>query len=266
MVGKGRKGGEKILQPQGHHAKDGQLHRYAPPWRARRRRPTLNFPLSAPTDVSRRNTPRCKDIASESQWTRGEDPAYVYYCDNETVVGVEFADVPDAKGVLGETLLPAPTAVEPRPQSLLSRAPSPGATLVADISSNFLTRPVDVSKVRGRVGVSWPPLASDGSPMDGFFLPYLFSLGSCTLVRKRMQAQPVSRSSLVRLRAASCLLLPLPRRPVSLHLTPPFHHFTSPPQVREDLLGKAIKETPLVFDYKSMADADSMPNTPPTWR
>lgn len=36
-----------------------------------------------------------------SQWSRGEDPAYLYYCDNETVVGVEFPDVPDAKGEEG---------------------------------------------------------------------------------------------------------------------------------------------------------------------
>ena len=42
------------------------------------------------------------DIPDESQWSRGEDPAYLYYCDNETVVGVEFPDVPDAKGEGGD--------------------------------------------------------------------------------------------------------------------------------------------------------------------
>jgi phosphoserine aminotransferase len=35
--------------------------------------------------------------------------------------------------------------------------------------------------------------------------------------------------------------------------------------VREDLLGKARPGTPAVFDYKAMADADSMLNTPPTF-
>ena len=35
--------------------------------------------------------------------------------------------------------------------------------------------------------------------------------------------------------------------------------------VREDLIGKARPGTPLVFDYKAMADADSMLNTPPTF-
>ena len=35
--------------------------------------------------------------------------------------------------------------------------------------------------------------------------------------------------------------------------------------VREDLLGHAIKETPNVLNYKLMADADSMLNTPPTF-
>jgi phosphoserine aminotransferase len=35
--------------------------------------------------------------------------------------------------------------------------------------------------------------------------------------------------------------------------------------VREDLLGQALPETPTVLDYKKMADADSMVNTPPTF-
>jgi phosphoserine aminotransferase len=35
--------------------------------------------------------------------------------------------------------------------------------------------------------------------------------------------------------------------------------------VREDLLGQAIPETPTVLDYKKMAEADSMVNTPPTF-
>ncbi len=35
--------------------------------------------------------------------------------------------------------------------------------------------------------------------------------------------------------------------------------------VRDDLLGHAIPETPTVLDYRKMADADSMVNTPPTF-
>ena len=35
--------------------------------------------------------------------------------------------------------------------------------------------------------------------------------------------------------------------------------------VREDLLGRALKETPNVLDYKLMAETDSMLNTPPTF-
>jgi phosphoserine aminotransferase len=35
--------------------------------------------------------------------------------------------------------------------------------------------------------------------------------------------------------------------------------------VREDLIGKARRETPGVLDYKTMADSDSMWNTPPTF-
>jgi len=35
--------------------------------------------------------------------------------------------------------------------------------------------------------------------------------------------------------------------------------------VRDDLIGRARSETPLVFDYKAAADASSMLNTPPTF-
>lgn len=61
-------------------------------------------------------------IPPESQWTLTKDPkdiAYVYYCDNETVGGVEFPSVPNV------------------PE---------GVDLVGDMSSNILSRRFDVSK------------------------------------------------------------------------------------------------------------------------
>jgi len=51
------------------------------------------------------------------QWNVRPDAAYVHYCSNETIQGVEFHATPDS-----------------------------GAVLVADASSHFLSRPVDVSK------------------------------------------------------------------------------------------------------------------------
>jgi phosphoserine aminotransferase len=51
-------------------------------------------------------------------WKVRPDTAYVHYCSNETIGGVEYHDVPDAKG----------------------------AVLVADASSHILSRPLDVSK------------------------------------------------------------------------------------------------------------------------
>lgn len=58
-------------------------------------------------------------IPDPSTWNLNPDASYVYYCANETVHGVEFDFVPDVKG----------------------------AVLVCDMSSNFLSKPVDVSKV-----------------------------------------------------------------------------------------------------------------------
>lgn len=57
-------------------------------------------------------------IPDPSSWTLNPAASYVYYCCNETVHGVEYNFVPETNGV----------------------------TLVADMSSNFLSRPVDVSK------------------------------------------------------------------------------------------------------------------------
>lgn len=57
-------------------------------------------------------------IADQSGWKLDPNASYVYYCDNETVDGVEFGFVPETNGV----------------------------PLVCDMSSNFMSRPVDVSK------------------------------------------------------------------------------------------------------------------------
>ena len=73
------------------------------------------------------------DVPDAADMTWLEDPAYVYYCDNETVHGVEF---------------PAPPA-----------APE-GVPLVADMSSNFLTRPIDWT----RHGVVWAAAQKNFAP------------------------------------------------------------------------------------------------------
>ncbi|XP_038625691.1 phosphoserine aminotransferase isoform X2 [Tachyglossus aculeatus] len=57
-------------------------------------------------------------IPDPGSWNLNPDASYVYYCANETVHGVEFDFVPDVKG----------------------------AVLVCDMSSNFLSKPVDISK------------------------------------------------------------------------------------------------------------------------
>lgn len=62
------------------------------------------------------------EILDPSTWTLSPDASYVYYCANETVHGVEFDFIPDVRG----------------------------AVLVCDMSSNFLSKPVDVSKVASK--------------------------------------------------------------------------------------------------------------------
>lgn len=57
-------------------------------------------------------------VPPQHEWKCSPDAEYVYYCDNETIHGVEFGFVPDTGDI----------------------------SLVCDMSSNILTRPVDVSK------------------------------------------------------------------------------------------------------------------------
>ncbi len=57
-------------------------------------------------------------IPQPESWQRSEDAAYLHYTPNETIGGVEFHDIPASNGV----------------------------PLVADMSSNILSRPIDVSK------------------------------------------------------------------------------------------------------------------------
>ncbi len=57
-------------------------------------------------------------IPEVSSWSMSPNASYLHYCDNETIQGVEFKSVPE----VGEKLL------------------------VADMSSNFCSKPVDVSK------------------------------------------------------------------------------------------------------------------------
>ena len=105
-------------------------------------------------------------------WKTDPNAAYLHYTPNETIEGVEFHFVPDAGGV----------------------------PLVADFSSSFLSRPMDVSK---------------------FALIYAGA---------QKNAGPSGITFVI---------------------------------VRDDLIGQTHAALPSVFDYKQVADAESMLNTPP---
>ncbi|XP_022620525.1 phosphoserine aminotransferase [Seriola dumerili] len=111
-------------------------------------------------------------IPDSSSWTLNPSASYVYYCCNETVHGVEYNFTPETNGVV----------------------------LVSDMSSNFLSRPVDVSKFG---------LIFAGAQKN-------VGCAGVTVVI-----------------------------------------------VREDLLGHALKECPIVLDYKVQAENNSLYNTPP---
>lgn len=114
------------------------------------------------------------DIPQTSSWRLDPQAAYVHICANETINGVEYHHMPDVGTV----------------------------PLVADMSSNLLSRPVDVSKY----GLIYAGAQKNIGP------------AGLTIVI-----------------------------------------------VRDDLVGQALPCTPTAFDYKVVADNDSMYNTPPTY-
>jgi phosphoserine aminotransferase len=113
-------------------------------------------------------------VPARETWKLDPDAAYVHYTPNETIEGVEFQWTPD---------------VGPVP-------------LVADFSSSFLSRPLDVSKF----GLIYAGAQKNAGPAGITFVI-----------------------------------------------------------VRDDLLGTCNPVAPSIFDYKSVAENDSMLNTPATF-
>jgi len=114
------------------------------------------------------------DIAPVSEWNLSPDSKYVVFCANETIQGVEFKEDPVIEG----------------------------KTLIADVSSNFLSKPIDIAKY----GVVYGGVQKNIGP------------------------------------AGMALVI-----------------------VREDLVGNAREGCPTMLDWKTLADNDSMYNTPPCW-
>ncbi len=113
-------------------------------------------------------------VPARSEWQLDANAAYVHICSNETIGGVEYHATPDVGDV----------------------------PLVADMSSDILSRPFEVEKY----GLIYAGAQKNIGP------------AGLTIVI-----------------------------------------------VREDLLGDALPVTPSAFDFKTVADNDSMYNTPPTY-
>jgi len=119
-------------------------------------------------------TDNVKTILPLNEWPLSPDAAYVHYCPNETVDGLEIFELPETNGI----------------------------PLVADLSSTILSRKFDVSKF----GLIYAGAQKNIGP------------SGLTIVI-----------------------------------------------VRDDLIGNAAKATPCIMNYKTLADNDSMYNTPPSY-
>lgn len=122
--------------------------------------------VNVATDAREENGGKFGKIPDESTWKLSNDAAMVYYCDNETVDGVEFPGFPKC--------------LEPK-------ADGTGPVVVADMSSNILSRRIPVrnfsvlffgaQKNLGSTGVTVVVIKKD-------LLPPKLSQPSATLMRK----------------------------------------------------------------------------------
>ena len=115
---------------------------------------------------------------AQADWKLSKDAAYVHYTANETIGGVEFQWTPDLGKLAGDV------------------------PLVCDMSSNILSKPVDVSKY----GLIYAGAQKNIGPA-GLTIAIL----------------------------------------------------------RDDLIGQVLPKTPVMLDYKTHAENESMYNTPPTY-
>lgn len=118
------------------------------------------------TDSRKSNGGKFGTIPDESTWSLSKDAAMVYYCDNETVDGVEFPGFPKS--------------LEPGPDGK-------GPIVVADMSSNILSRKIPIrnfsaiffgaQKNLGSTGITVVVIKKD-------LLPPKISQPSATIMRK----------------------------------------------------------------------------------
>lgn len=116
-------------------------------------------------------------IPPESEWNLtkrkregGTGSALIYFCDNETVDGVEFSSLP--------------TVLEEHPEDAVDDDPP---LLVADMSSNFISRRVDVTKYAVIFGGAQKNVGSTGITIvivRKNLLPPIRSLASPELMRQ----------------------------------------------------------------------------------
>lgn len=121
--------------------------------------------INIAADARKTNGGKFGTIPDESSWKLSKDAAFVYYCDNETVDGVEFPAFP---------------------KSLEPGSDGKGPIVVADMSSNILTRKIPVrnfsaiffgaQKNLGMTGITVVVLKKS-------FLPPVTSQPSTTLMR-----------------------------------------------------------------------------------
>lgn len=155
------------------------------------------------------------EIPEPSSWNLNPAASYVYYCCNETVHGVEYNFLPETNGV----------------------------TLVSDMSSNFLSRPVDVSKV--------------GRPTP--FLCNPTGISCICGAHQRFLSGWVEKMILPCCSFQFGLIYAGAQKNVGCA-------GVTVVIVREDLIGHAQKECPIILDYKVQAEMNSMYNTPPCFR
>lgn len=124
-----------------------------------------------------------------------------------------------------------------------------GVVLVSDMSSNFLSRPVDVSQVRKTKTILQSYL---------LLLSHRWSQPGAVADAGQPKLAPTSSQRSPSMLQFGLIYAGAQKNVGCAGVTVVI--------VREDLIGHALKECPIVLDYKVQAENNSLYNTPPCFR
>ncbi len=162
-----------------------------------------------------------KHIPTQDELKLDPEASYVHLCANNTIYGTEWKYVPETNGV----------------------------PIIADMSSNILSKPIDVSKY----GMIYAGLCANNTiyGTEWKYVPETNGVPIIADMSSNILSKPIDVSKYGMIYAGAQKNMGIAGLGVAI--------------IKEELLQKVSAKTPVLLDYQLMIDNDSMYNTPPAY-